>query len=24
VRNWVTPREGGWRLADVWLEEDKP
>jgi ABC-type oligopeptide transport system substrate-binding subunit len=24
VRNWVTPREGGWRLTDVWLEEDKP
>ena len=25
VRNWVTPRQGGWRLADVWLEEgDKP
>ncbi len=24
VRNWVTPREGGWRLADVWLEGDKP
>jgi len=24
VRNWVTPREGGWRLADVWLQEDKP
>jgi len=24
VKNWVTPREGGWRLADVWLEEDKP
>jgi len=24
VKNWVTPREGGWRLADAWLEEDKP
>jgi peptide/nickel transport system substrate-binding protein len=24
VRNWVTPREGGWRLANVWLQEDKP
>jgi len=24
VRNWIMPREGGWRLADVWLEEDKP
>jgi len=24
VRNWVTPREAGWRLTDVWLEEDKP
>lgn len=24
VRNWITPREGGWRLADVWLEGDKP
>ena len=24
VRNWVTPRQGGWRLADVWLEGDKP
>jgi ABC-type transport system substrate-binding protein len=23
VRNWFTPREGGWRLADVWLEEEK-
>jgi len=24
VRNWVTPRQGGWRLADVWLEGEKP
>jgi len=24
VRNWVTPREGGWRLTDIWLEGDKP
>jgi peptide/nickel transport system substrate-binding protein len=24
VRNWVTPRQGGWRLADVWLEGTKP
>ena len=24
VKNWITPREGGWRLADVWLEENKP
>jgi peptide/nickel transport system substrate-binding protein len=24
VRNWVTPREGGWRLADVWVEGDTP
>jgi peptide/nickel transport system substrate-binding protein len=24
VRDWVTPREGGWRLADVWVEGDKP
>ena len=24
VRNWATPREGGWRLADVWLEGEKP
>jgi peptide/nickel transport system substrate-binding protein len=24
VRNWATPREGGWRLAGVWLEGDKP
>jgi peptide/nickel transport system substrate-binding protein len=24
VHNWVTPREGGSRLADVWLEGDKP
>jgi len=24
VRNWVTPRQGGWRLADVWLEGDQP
>ena len=24
VHDWVMPREGGWRLADVWLEGDKP
>lgn len=24
VRNWIMPREGGWCLADVWLEGDKP
>jgi hypothetical protein len=24
VRDWVTPREGGWRLAEVWVEGDKP
>ena len=24
VRDWVTPRQGGWRLADVWLEGAKP
>jgi ABC-type transport system substrate-binding protein len=24
VRNWVAPRQGGWRLADAWLEGDKP
>jgi len=24
VRDWVTPRQGGWRLADVWLEGGKP
>jgi hypothetical protein len=23
VRNWSTPRQGGWRPADVWLEGDK-
>ena len=23
VRNWFTPRAGGWRLADVWLEDEK-
>jgi len=23
VRNWSIPRQGGWRLADVWLEGDK-
>jgi len=23
VRNWSTPREGGWRLSDVWLEGEK-
>ena len=24
VRDWTMPRQGGWRLADVWLEGDKP
>lgn len=24
VHNWATPRAGGWRLADVWLEGDQP
>jgi len=24
VRDWTTPRQGGWRLADVWLEGGKP
>jgi ABC-type transport system substrate-binding protein len=24
VRDWLTPRQGGWRLADVWLEGEKP
>ena len=24
VRNWVTPRRGGWRLTDAWLEGEKP
>jgi len=24
VRGWVTPRQGGWRLTDVWLEGEKP
>ena len=24
VRSWVTPRQGGWRIADVWLEGEKP
>ncbi|MGC2324912.1 MAG: ABC transporter substrate-binding protein, partial [Terriglobales bacterium] len=24
VHDWVTPREGGWRLPDVWLEASKP
>jgi len=24
VHDWVTPREGGWRLSEVWLEGDKP
>ena len=24
VRDWTTPRHGGWRLSDVWLEGQKP
>ncbi len=24
VKNWVSPRAGGWRLEDVWLGADKP
>jgi peptide/nickel transport system substrate-binding protein len=24
VRDWTTPRQGGWRLADVWLEGRQP
>jgi ABC-type transport system substrate-binding protein len=24
VQNWMTPRQGGWRLTDVWLQEAKP
>jgi hypothetical protein len=23
VRNWVMPRQGSWRLADVWVEGEK-
>ncbi|HYA96077.1 MAG TPA: ABC transporter substrate-binding protein [Terriglobales bacterium] len=24
VRDWTTPRQGGWRLAELWLEGGKP
>jgi hypothetical protein len=24
VRNWRTPRDGSWRLGDVWLGAEKP
>jgi len=24
VNNWTQPRDGSWRLADVWLEAEKP
>ncbi|MCU1285256.1 MAG: hypothetical protein JWO13_1606 [Acidobacteriales bacterium] len=24
LKNWAQPREGGWRMQDVWLENDRP
>jgi hypothetical protein len=24
VKNWSTPRNGGWRMNNVWLAAEKP